>query len=181
MKLDNPLIIVPLKFGFFGAVMVVILFFLLYFTGANPLLDMKMFDFFILPIFLFFATKEFRDTHNSRQAEFWHGMTVGFVTYLTYALTATVVLVLFLFLADQQIFDDYVINTVAEATKNKEQTIEKLGEAAYNETLIKLKETSKTDVILDFLIKKLIIGLMLTIMIAVIMRRKPSEKETSAS
>ena len=178
MTLNSPLYKVPLKFGAFGALIVLIMFFLLFLTGENPLTEMGMFDFFVIPIFLFFAIKEFRDTYNGRLIEFWQGMTVGFVTYTSLALITTLVLFVFLQAVDSEIFDNYVISKVEEVTNAKEKTIEQLGEVAYSEALAKVKTTSRSDLILDYLLKKLIVGLMLTIMIAVIMRRKPKEEDT---
>ena len=173
MKLSNPLIRIPAKYGAIGATLVIILFYVLHFTDGNPLTDMNMFDFFILPIFLFFGMKEYRDIYNNKQLEFWQGMSTGFVVYVTLALITTLSLFLFLSVAAEQVFVDYVINAVAEVTNNRDNTIERMGEEAYLEALSKTESTTKLDLVFDYLLKKLIVGLMLTIMISVIMRRKP--------
>jgi hypothetical protein len=60
LLLKNKLISVPLKYGAIGGIIVIILNLLFYFSGRNPLVEIKYIDIPLLVIFIFFALKEFR-------------------------------------------------------------------------------------------------------------------------
>ena len=53
----KPLFKVPLKFGLIGAAINIAMFFVLHWTGSNPLLEMRVFDFFIIPVLSFSGSK----------------------------------------------------------------------------------------------------------------------------
>ena len=69
--------------------------------------------------------------------------------------------------------DTYVASTLENLELEKEKFIEKMGIETYQETIIKNNNTSLSDVVLDSFQKKTIIGMALTIVIAIIMKRKP--------
>lgn len=176
MKLDNPLFKVPAKFGAFGAAMIIIMFFIFHFSGSNPLTEMSLFDFFIIPIFLFFGIKEFKDTYNQKLLEYWEGMTAGFVVYFSIAILTSLFIFLFMHLSESDIMDDYIANKLEILEGKKDGIIEEMGEETYLESEKGIKGTSIFVITLDNFLKKTFIGLLLTIAIAVIMRRKPVEE-----
>ncbi|MDA1121586.1 MAG: DUF4199 domain-containing protein [Bacteroidetes bacterium] len=73
--IKNPLISVPLKFGLIGSGLFMAMFLVTYFIEKNPLIDLKLFDFILIPIFLFTAMKQYRDYANDNILHFWQGMT----------------------------------------------------------------------------------------------------------
>lgn len=173
MKFDNPLFKVPAKFGFFGAAMIIIMFFIFHFSGSNPLTEMGLFDFFIIPIFLFFGIKEFKDAYNQKLLEYWEGMTAGFVVYITIAVLTSLFIFLFMNLSGSDIMDNYVADKLEILEDKKEGIIEEMGEETYLTSKEEITGITIFDITLDNFLKKTFIGLLLTIMIAVIMRRKP--------
>lgn len=177
MNLKNPLISVPLKFGSIGAVLVITMFLVFYFSSANPLIEMGMFDFFILPIFLFLCIKEYRDTYNGKKLEFWQGMTVGFFNYITMALITSLFILIFVGVINPDVLDTYVTSRIEILESGKASIVEKMGEQSYLDSLSEVKTISLSDVVLDNFIKKAMIGLLLNIMISVIMKRS-SKSET---
>lgn len=179
MKINHPLVKVPAKFGAFGAVMVIAMFLLFYFSGSNPLIEMGMFDFFIIPIFLFFGIKEFKDSYNRRTLEFWQGMTAGFVVYFTVALVSSFFIFLFLSFTDGEIMDNYISDRLTILEEKREAIIEEMGEPTYAESETEIKSITPIDIVFDNFLKKTFVGLLLTIMIAVIMRKKPVDENQS--
>ena len=173
MKLDSPLFKVPAKFGAFGAIMIIAMFCVFYFTESNPLTEMGLFDFFIIPIFLFFGIKEFKDSYNHKLLEFWQGMTAGFVVYFSIAILTSLFIFIFLNLSGSEMMDDYVANKLEILAEKKSGIIEEMGEETFLNSEKDILSVSIFDVTLDNFLKKTFIGLLLTIMIAVIMRRKP--------
>jgi hypothetical protein len=176
MKLDSPLFKVPAKFGAFGAAMIIIMFFVFHFSGSNPLTEMGLFDFFIIPIFLFFGIKEFKDSYNQKLLEYWEGMTAGFVVYFSVAILTSLFIFLFMHLSESDIMDNYVANKLEILEDKKDGIIEEMGEETYLKSKKDITNISIFDITLDNFLKKTFIGLLLTIMIAVIMRRKPVEE-----
>jgi hypothetical protein len=176
MKFDNPLFKVPAKFGVFGAAMIIIMFFIFHFSGSNPLTEMGFVDFFIIPIFLFFGIKEFKDSYNQKLLEYWEGMTAGFVVYITIAILTSLFIFLFINLSESDIVDNYIVNKLEILEDKKDGIIEEMGEETYLRSKEGITSISIFDITLDNFLKKTFIGLLLTIMIAVIMRRKPIEE-----
>ncbi|MDP4680924.1 MAG: DUF4199 domain-containing protein [Cyclobacteriaceae bacterium] len=178
MNLNSPLFKVPAKFGAFGAAMVIVMFCLYYFTGLNPLTKMGVFDFFIIPIFLFFGIKEFKDSYNKRLLEFWQGMTAGFTIYFTLAMITSIFIFIFINLDERSTKEDYVADRLEILKEKKEDIIKKMGIITYEQSEKEILEITVFDIAFDNFLKKTLIGLLLTIMIAVIMRRKPIEELT---
>lgn len=173
MNLKNPFISTPIKFGITGAVLIITMFLVFYFSSANPLVEMGMFDFFILPIFLFLGIKEFRDTFNNKLLEFWQGMTLGFICYLVIAILTSLFILIFVTVINPEVLDTYIASRLDILEGGKANIIEKMGEASYQESFVEIQQISLTDVILDNFLKKTMVGMLLTIMISIIMKRKP--------
>ena len=173
MNIKNPFISIPIKFGIAGSVLIITMFLVFYFSSTNPLIEMGMFDFFILPIFLFLGIKEYRDTFNNKLLEFWQGMTIGFICYLTIALVTSLFVLFFVTVINPDIFDTYVASRLEILEEGRVNIIEKMGEASYQESFLEIQQISLSDIILDNFLKKSMIGMLLTIMISIIVKRKP--------
>jgi hypothetical protein len=172
MMIEKPLFAVPIKFGSFAGVMSVITFLMLYFLDFNPFVESRMMDVVLIPIFLFFSIKDFRDLRNGRILHYWQGMTVGVITYLLMGLISFAFILIFVEM-EPQALTDYINNRLALMEGSKAQFFEQLGEDTYNTAIIDLSKTSALDLAIDDFLKKSIIGLMLTIMISVILRKQP--------
>jgi len=169
----KPIMKVPLKYGTIGAGMIALMFFIFYAAGTNPLVEMQLFDFFILPVFLFFGLKEYRDAYNQRLMEFWQGMTVGFIVYFTIALLSSSLTWVFVQWVDSSLLASYIANSLSELDQKKVEIIKRMGEDTFLTSQQGVRATNIFDLALDSFLKKTAVGLLLTIMISVIMRRKP--------
>jgi len=172
IKIQNPLIAVPLKFGLIGGSLSILMFLITYWVGKNPLIDLKFFDLIILPIFLFFTMKEYRDFRNRGFLQFWQGMTVGVLNYLIIALLSAFFIFLFLNFIDNQLVDLYISDRIEIIDLKKEEMISQMGEETYNKSRNDVLNTSAFILAFDDFLKKCLIGLTLTIPIAVILRRR---------
>jgi len=173
MNIKTPLISVPLKFGSTGAILIIIMFLVFYFSNDNPLGQMGMFDFFILPIFLFLGIKEYRDTYSGRLLEFWQGMTLGFIIYLSMAIITSLFILFFVSVINPEVMNTYVVSRIDILNESKVGMIEDISEQAFLDSLAEIRSLSLADIVLDNFLKKALLGLGLTIAIAVIMKRKP--------
>ena len=170
-SLKNKLVAIPLRYGVIGGGIVIFLFLIFYFMNLNPLVNIKMIDMLILAIFIFFALKEYRDRCNNRQLHFWQGMTGGVINYLTIAVISAIFILVMTVIIDPQMTTNYIESRLALLNENKQTLIETMDEKAYQDAVAGVKETTAVDLALDDFLKKSMIGLFLTIIIAVILRK----------
>lgn len=170
--LKNPLIAVPLKYGIIGGALSILMFLITYWMGKNPLIDLKFFDFLILPVLLFLSMKDFKEYRNNGILHFWHGMTVGVLNYITMAAISAVFIIFFLNFIDAQLVDLYVIDRLEMIDFKKDEMVAQMGEETYLKSRSDIEDTSSGILALDDFLKKCLVGLTLTIPIAVILRRR---------
>lgn len=170
-SLKNNLIAVPMRYGAIGGGMVILLFIVFYFLDLDPLVNIKIIDVFILAIFIFFALKDFRDRYNNRQLHFWQGMTGGVINYLTIAVISAIFILVMTVIIDPEMTTNYIDSRLALLNENRQTLIDTMDEKTYNEAVAGVKETTPIDLALDDFLKKSMIGLFLTIIIAVILRK----------
>jgi hypothetical protein len=169
----HPLVRIPIRYAIIGTFFYGTLFLLLYFLGYNPLTTGRPWDFgfLLIPLMVFFSLKDFKTNFNYGELRFWQGMTAGFVTYFVLALGVACFIYLFLEVGDSNVLDGYIKDRMDLLVSSKEQFIAQLGEELYHEQLNKMSHTSALVVALDDFWKKLAIGLFLTILIAVVLRK----------
>lgn len=162
---------VSVKFGLLGAAVNIVIFLVYFFLGYNPLLEMGALDIFILPVFLFFGVKEYRDVVNGRLLDFWQGMTVGFIIYSFIAVIFAMFIWLFLEI-DTALVEEYISDRLHKTHESKEMIIDKMGQGAFDDTVREIGNMTISDLVLDGLFKKAGIGFLLTSLITVVMKRK---------
>ena len=170
----SPIVIVALKYMAFGSLLSILLIVILYYAQRHPLLMPPILDFRILifGVFIFFSLREFRDYLNGGVLYFWQGMSIGMLCYLGMALVGSLFILIFGWIVPG-FLDSYLIIATSQLEANKEQFLEAIGEKAYNAALAELPLTTVTDLAVDYFLKSIPLGLFLTIIIAVILRRQP--------
>jgi hypothetical protein len=102
---------------------------------------------------------------------FWQGITGGMTTFFTLAIISALFILVLLTAIDSGITTNYIESRIALLNENKQTLIENINEQAYLDALTGVKETTPIDLALDDFLKKSIIGLFLTIIIALILRK----------
>jgi len=171
LSLKNKLFAVPFRYGIIGGGVVVLLFIIFYLLEMDPLVNIKMIDMLILAIFIFFALKEFRDRYNNRELHFWQGMTGGVVNYVTIAIISSVLILVMTVIIDPEMTTNYIESRIQLLNENKQTLIETMDEDTFLEAVAGVEKTTPIDLALDDFLKKSVIGLFLTIIIAVILRK----------
>lgn len=171
----KPLFQVPLKFGLIGAGINMLMFFVLHWTGTNPLLEMRVFDFFIIPVFIFFGIKEFRDTFNQGLMEFWQGMTVGFFIYGLIALLYSGFLWLSLQFVNPEMLQFYITESLNVINENKDLLTEEMGVENYQNSYNEVSKTTSFDLVIDSFVKKAGIGFLLTSVLSTVLKKQPKK------
>jgi hypothetical protein len=171
-RFGNTLVNVALKYGLIGGSLVIGLILFLYLMDKNPLSNARYSDLFVLLIFILFGIKEYRDVYNNKVLHFWQGMTVGTITVLVIAILSSVCIAVLCSL-DMELLTSFVAEKIEFVNQNKASLIEAIDERAYLDTIRGLRETTVIDMALDDFLKKTLIGLILSIIISVIFRKKP--------
>jgi len=169
----KPLFKVPLKFGLIGATINIAMFFVQHWTGSNPLMEMRVFDFFIIPVFIFFGIKEYRDTFNQGLMEFWQGMTVGFFIYGSIAVFYSIFLWVALQFADPDMLQSYITESLNVIKENKDLLTEEMGAESYQSSYDEVSKTTALDLATDSLVKKAGIGFLLTSVLSTVLKKQP--------
>ena len=171
-----PLVGVPLKFGIAGSALIIILFVVLFYAGKHPLLIsiVPVFRLVLIPLFVFTSIKEYRDYRNNQVLHFWQGLVIGFNCYFVIG-SLTAILILIFSSIEPEFMNQYIDISTNQLINNKEQFISTVGEETYNRTLQKMPLTTSLDLALDYAMKTLLIGIPLTIIISVLLRRQPKQ------
>ncbi len=164
------LVKVPVKYGLFGGVLAAILLATLFYIGRYPFVPVERTILFA--IFIFFSLKELRDYNYGGSLYFWQGLIGGVICYMTMAITAG-----FLLWVWGQFSDSYLTHYVSamteQMTAGREELEKQVGKEAVELQLEKLPSTTIFDLAFDYVLKSMFIGIFLTIIISVILRRQP--------
>lgn len=162
-----------LRYALAGSVIGFLVLVSVYFLGRHPFLIPVIFDFrlLLLSTLLFLTLRSYRV---SRQGilYFWQGMIGGFFLHLFYG--AAVSLYILLFGIFHPGFVSSYINTLTlQFQKNEKVIIERVGSKSFHQQLAKLPYTTIFDLASDYFLKSLLIGLFLTIIFSIILRKQP--------
>ena len=170
----KPLIQVPLKYGALASALLALLFVVLYSMDKHPLfvplfLDIRL---IMLPIFMFIAMKDFRDSQNGGVLHFWQGLSIGFITFSTIAILMAGFVMLFAETSGD-FLQEYISSRLELLEVNKAQSIEAFSEQFVNEQIEALPLTRPFDLAVDYFWKTIAIGIFLNIILAVVLRKQP--------
>ena len=147
-------------------------FIVFFYVGLQPwrnLLSLVL-DALLISAFCFAAIRDFKLNYNGGYLRFYHGMTLGFVTYITISLGFGLFYRLFVDVIEPSFIEQYITLAKEDMVGRKEVIIKALGEESYDKNFIALNDTNSSVLMIDALIKKLLIGLMITPVFSVIMR-----------
>jgi hypothetical protein len=158
------------KFGVAGGLLCGLAFWVLYLAGLEPVSFTLIFGYIITPIFVFLGIKNFRDNYNNQELFFGQGMTVGFFIYSILAAISAILVFVFL-----QISPELLINfreaNLQLLTEKREDLIEQLNLAAYEETYASISTMTAYNVAMNDFLRKIIPGLFYTIIISIILKQ----------
>lgn len=174
LKTDNPLLIVPFRYGGIGMLFNILAIVVLYLIGRHPLLLNPVLDARIplYALIIFASFKTFKDNYSQGVMHFWQGLAMGIVAYLLMAIGTSIFIYVFSAIDATNFLAEYIRIATGQLVSNKAVFIESIGEKTYEGTLAQLPRTRPVHLALDYLLKSTPIGLFLTLLLAVLMRRK---------
>ncbi len=173
LKTDNPLLLVPFRFGLIGALMNILALLVPYYLGRHPLLLNIVLDarLPLYALFIFISIKAYKE-QCGQGLHFWQGMTIGLVVYLLMGTLTSLFVLVFSAIPATGFLQQYIHLAMQQLMANKEIFIENIGEKTYYDTLAHLPSTSALDLSVDYLLKSMPIGLFLTLIEAILFRKR---------
>lgn len=171
------LVRIPLRYGVIGGVLGFVLVVVLYYIDRHPFMIKVIFDFRValFAVFLFFVLRELRDYHFGGLLFFWQGLIASWLFVLTYAIIASSLIWLFALNVPEFVrqYIELATNLVKGYSK---EDIAQMGTEAYEKSLALLPSTTGFSLAMLYLVQCLIIGLFISIIISVILRRQPTNQ-----
>ncbi len=158
----DPRLRVGVKYGIAGGGLAIVLFLVLWLLKENPLDAGRLFDFIMLPLFIFFTLKELRDYRQEGKLAYWQGMTAGLFCYTTLALVSAIFIFIFLTYGGTDLLVQHQQQNLAVLTDDPQTWIEQVGQRAYDKALKEIKGLTALDLAMDDFLKKVLIGLFFT-------------------
>lgn len=173
MKASSQLIQVAIKMGLLGALMSIISLLILFYLGRHPLLLNPVLDarWPLMGLFVFFALKMLRDQNNG-VLHFWQAMLLGFLVYMIMAQMAAAFIAIFASIDATHFMSSYIAIATEQINVNRADLIDKLGEKTVTDALAMLPNTTASNLAFDYFLKSMPIGLILTLILSTLMRRK---------
>lgn len=164
---------IALKYALICGVFLLLLFWVSYRFGSNPLIDFRhlYFDLIIFALFVLFSCKEFKSYGNEGILHFWQGMTLGFFTYVPATILFLVGITLF-FWTDAYLLEDFKVQALQFMKSNKEEFLGSMTEEQFLAQTAEIKAATTTQMILGSTFKKFMAGFFITPVIAIILRKK---------
>jgi len=174
LKTNNPLLLVPFRYGGLGLLFNIAALVVLFLIGRHPLLLNPVLDARIplYALIIFASFKAFKDNYNKGIMHFWQGLAMGIVAYLIMAVGTSIFIYIVGSVESTGFLAEYIRIASGQLEANKELFIESIGEKTYNETMYQLPLTRPVHLALDYLLKSTPIGLFLTLLLSILMRRK---------
>lgn len=169
----QPLVKVPLVNGAIAGVLGSFLVVGLYYLDRHPLLFPVYFDQRILlfGIFIFFTLKELRDYYGD-VLYFWQGIIASFIFISVFAIISSAALMGF-----SALVPDFVQSYIHLSTEQLKglpaDVIERIGKEVYERNLNALPSTNAKELAKLYFWQSFIIGLFISIIMSVLLRRQP--------
>ena len=175
MKLHKGIKKVVWPYGLSGGVMMVLAFGVFYALGQQPWRNLISFllDTVTIGLFLVLAIRDFKVNHNQNQLRFYHGMTVGFLTFLIMAGVYAILYAVFVYLISPDFIDNYIALAVEDLNSRSEILTEDIDmdpEAFMAEQIKNVKAITRSQLVLDVFLKRTLIGFFLTPVISIVFR-----------
>lgn len=162
-----------LKYAVICGIMMIISHLIQEFAGLKPLVSINAFfiDLIMFFGFVFFANKEFKEYKNGGILHFWQGISIGiiiiFVSCVIFSLFAATY-----YSVNEAAFSEYLQDTQIHFEKLRDASLEQMTVEQFEEQKRNYLETTVTDLVSGKFITKLIIGFLITPMVAVVLRKQ---------
>ena len=174
MRKPSPLLTIGVRYGAIAAILSIALNIVMYYLGRHPVMISPFLDFrvFLYGVFIFFSLKEYRDFHNQGALHFFQGMLGSFVMVATAGALGSVLYRIFG--AVEPDFVPEYVKLMTEYIKGfPEEEVARVGKETIDRNLEALPSTNMAQIALLYLAQSFGIGLFISIILSVILRKEP--------
>lgn len=174
MKINIPLVKVPLRYGLIASLIAFASVIVLFYAGKHPFLIPMYADFriFLFGLFIFFSLKEFRDQHQQGTLYFFQGMVASYVFLLSFALLSALFIWLFA-VTNSGFITEFVSLFIEQARTIPTEDIERLGKDNFERNLEEVSHTNAFGMSKLYFRQSLLIGFFISIIVTIILRKQP--------
>jgi Protein of unknown function (DUF4199) len=171
-----PLVRLPMKYGILGGVLSLAFAISFYYLGKHPFWIFPLFDIrvFLIAIFLFFSLREVRDYFFEGILYFWQGLGGSLVYLISMVFSSVLGLIAFVTYQPKFLID-YKEQGLQQIKGLSPDAIKQIGQPAVDELLKTLPNYTLAEMASKYASQTLIIGIFITIIISVILRRQPKQ------
>lgn len=160
--------------------MAIVAFLVFFYLGQQPWRNLISFliDILIIGLFSFLTIKDFRSNYNNGELRFYHGMSLGFICYTTVAFVFAVFYLVFMQWIEPDFLNLYIETAKSDMLLRKDmilQGVEVDPDAYFSEQLGTIDEITKSSLIFDSFLKKLIFGIFLAPIFSIVLRTRQGE------
>lgn len=174
MRKPSPLFTIAVRYGAIAAVLSIALNMAMFYMNRHPVMISPYLDFriFLYGIFIFFSLKEYRDFHNKGALHFFQGMFGSFVLVATAGVIGSILYRIFG--AFETNFIPEYVRLMTEYLKSApEDEVARVGKETIARNLQALPSTNMGQIATLYLVQSFGIGLFVSIIMSVILRKQP--------
>lgn len=177
MKINPVIPKLSFRYGLAGGLMAIVAFVVFFYLGQQPWRNLISFmlDILIVGLFSFLTIKDFRSNYNNGELRFYHGMSLGFICYSTIAFVFAVFYLIFMQWIEPDFLTLFVDTAKSDMVLRKDmilQGVETDPELYFAEQLASLDDITKSSLIFDSFLKKLIFGIFLAPIFSIVLRTR---------
>jgi hypothetical protein len=176
MKIKSLLLRLALRNGTIAGVLAITMIVVLYVADKHPFLVPMIADFrvFLFGLFIFFTLKEYRDKTEGNILYFWQGM-VGAYQFIGFFSLVTAVGILIFSWLEPNFIQQYIALFLEQAEAGKAEVIQQMGKENFERNLAAIRATNGPERAFVYVIQNVWIGLFISIIISVILRKQPKQ------
>jgi len=167
---NQAIVRIGIRYGVLSGLICFALVALLYVIGYNPFGDIGRISYLPIPIFIFLAIRNYRK-YVFTDLSFGRGFRVGLAVAFYTALTSALLVLALIYLAGPDILQAHIAEMRAILEETREQQVQILGEASYNQVYEALGTLTPTTQAADFFLWRMIVGSIFALVAAVFFRK----------
>lgn len=177
MKINPVIPKLSFRYGVVGGIMAIIAFVVFFYLDQQPWRNMISFliDILIVGIFSFLSIKDFKSNYNNGELRFYHGMTLGFISYASTAMVFAAFYFVFMQWIEPDFLTEFIEIAKSDMLLRKDMIIQGVDinpEEFFQKQYDDLDLITKGSLVFDSFIKKLIFGIFLTPIFSILLRTR---------
>lgn len=167
---NQAIVRVGIRYGVLCGLVSIVLVAGIYFMGYNPFGDIGRLTYVPIPIFIVLAIRYYK-RYNEAELSFGKGARVGLSVAFYNALTAAMLVFLFIYLVGPEILQNHIAEMKALLDETREEQIQIIGEESFNNVYNALGSLTPSMQAADFFLWRLIVGSLFSVVAAVFYRK----------